>query len=183
MSEVVHIGSLTDSVSISETGLAVVKELSFDQWSTLMGTLSRMDTAFQFALGDALLYGESRYGERYAQAVDVTGQSYQALANYVWVSKAVGKERRVSGLSWTHHRVVAKLDPEKQTELLTLAKKNDWTITTLMEEVRGEPLPKPNVEQVSVPKGMSVRDANAVLHQAANCQSLCSTCPFNKGEE
>ena len=59
MSEVVHIGSLTDSVSISETGLSVVKELSFDQWSTLMGTLSRMDTAFQFALGDALLlWGE-----------------------------------------------------------------------------------------------------------------------------
>jgi hypothetical protein len=86
MSEVVHIGSLTDSVSISETGLAVVKELSFDQWSSLMGTLSRMDTAFQFAIGDALLYGESRYGERYSQAVDVTGQSYQSLANYVWVS-------------------------------------------------------------------------------------------------
>jgi hypothetical protein len=180
MSEVVHIGSLTDSVSISETGLAVVKELSFDQWSSLMGTLSRMDTAFQFAIGDALLYGESRYGERYSQAVDVTGQSYQSLANYVWVSKAVDKDRRIAGLSWTHHRVVAKLDPEKQTELLTLAKKNDWTITTLMEEVRGEPLPKNNLEQVSVPKGMSVSEANAVLHQATNCTSLCDECPFRK---
>jgi hypothetical protein len=180
MSEVVHIGSLTDSVSISETGLAVVKELSFDQWSSLMGTLSRMDTAFQFAIGDALLYGESRYGERYSQAVDVTGQSYQSLANYVWVSKAVDKDRRVAGLSWTHHRIVAKLDPEKQTELLTLAKKNDWTITTLMEEVRGEPLPKNNLEQVSVPKGMSVSEANAVLHQATNCTSLCDECPFRK---
>jgi hypothetical protein len=180
MSEVVHIGSLTDSVSISETGLAVVKELSFDQWSSLMGTLSRMDTAFQFAIGDALLYGESRYGERYSQAVDVTGQSYQSLANYVWVSKAVDKDRRVAGLSWTHHRIVAKLDPEKQTELLTLAKKNDWTITTLMEEVRGEPLPKNNLEQVNVPKGMSVSEANAVLHQANNCTSLCDECPFRK---
>ena len=180
MSEVVHIGSLTDSVSISETGLAVVKELSFDQWSSLMGTLSRMDTAFQFAIGDALLYGESRYGERYSQAVDVTGQSYQSLANYVWVSKAVDKDRRVAGLSWTHHRIVAKLDPEKQTELLTLAKKNDWTITTLMEEVRGEPLTKNNLEQVSVPKGMSVSEANAVLHQATNCTSLCDECPFRK---
>ena len=180
MSEVVHIGSLTDSVSISETGLSVVKELSFDQWSTLMGTLSRMDTAFQFAIGDALLYGESRYGERYAQAVDVTGQSYQSLANYVWVSKAVDKDRRVAGLSWTHHRIVAKLDPDKQTELLKRAKAEDWTITTLMEEVRGEPLPKNNIEQVSVPKGMSVSEANAVLHQANNCTSLCDECPFRK---
>ncbi len=181
MSEVVHIGSLTDSVSISETGLAVVKELSFDQWSSLMGTLSRMDTAFQFAIGDALLYGESRYGERYSQACDVTGQSYQSLANYVWVSKSVTKDRRVPGLSWTHHRVVAKLDPEKQTELLTIAKKNDWTITTLMEEVRGEPLPKNTVEPLLIPEGMSVREANAVLHQASNCTSLCDECPFRKG--
>jgi len=72
------------------------------------------------------------------------------------------------------------LDPEKQTELLKRAKAEDWTITTLMEKVRGEPLPKNNIEQVSVPKGMSVSEANAVLHQANNCTSLCDECPFRK---
>jgi hypothetical protein len=48
-----------------------------------------MDTAFQFAPGDALNYGETRYGERYSQAMEVTGHSYQSLANYAWVAKAV----------------------------------------------------------------------------------------------
>jgi hypothetical protein len=179
--EVVHIGSLSDAVSISETGLSVVRELSFDQWSSLMGTLSRMDTAFQFALGDALNYGSSRYGERYTQAIEMTGQSYQSLANYAWVSKAIPNERRVAGLSWTHHRVVARLEPDEQSRLLKVSKDNDWTISALTEEVRGEPVVKSSTESVTVPTGMSPKEASAVLHNATKvCHDLCESCPFKK---
>jgi hypothetical protein len=180
MTEVVHIGSLTDSVTISETGLAVIRDLSFDQWSSLMGTLSRMDTAFQFALGDALNYGSTKYGERYSQAIEMTGQSYQSLANYAWVSKAVPIDRRVAGLSWTHHRVVARLDPEEQTRLLKIAKEQDWTISALTEEVRGEPVTKAVSDMIPVPSGMTPKDASDVLSTAHACHTLCDSCPFKK---
>jgi hypothetical protein len=180
MSELVYIGSLTDKVSISETGLSVVSELSYDQWSTLMQTLYRMDTAFQFALGDALNYGENRYGERYAQAMEVTGHSYQSLANYAWVSKAVPIDRRVTGLSWTHHRIVARLDSEQQALMLQRALTERMTVTALGEEVRGKPVDKVS-ELIPVPDGMSPRDAEATLHNANSvCHELCETCPFRK---
>lgn len=180
MSEVVYIGSLTDKVSISENGLSVVHDLTFDQWSTLMQTLYRMDTAFQFALGDALNYGETRYGERYSQAMEVTGHSYQSLANYAWVAKAVDMQRRVSGLSWTHHRLVARLEPEQQTEMLQKALNEKLSVTALGDEIRGEPVRK-NTELIPVPEGMSPREAEATLHNANNvCLELCDSCPFRK---
>lgn len=180
MSELVYISSLTDKVSISENGLSVVSELSFEQWSTLMQTLYRMDTAFQFALGDALNYGENRYGERYAQAMEVTGQSYQSLANYAWVSKAVPIDRRESGLSWTHHRIVARLDPDQQTAMLKRATSERMTVTVLGEEVRGKPVDKV-CELIPVPDGMSPREAEATLHNATDiCTELCEACPFRK---
>lgn len=180
MNEVVHIGSLSDSVSISETGLAVIHDLTFDQWSSLMGTLSRMDTAFQFALGDALNYGSTKYGERYTQAIEMTGQSYQSLANYAWVSKAVTIDRRVAGLSWTHHRVVARLDPDEQVRLLSMAKENDWTISALAEEVRGEPVTKTAPELIPVPEGMTPKEASDILSCSKTGHTLCDACPFRK---
>ena len=107
--EVVHIGSMPTSVRISDVGVTFTEEIPFQDWSRLMETLSRMETAFQFAIGDALVYGQAAYGEKYSQAMDATGQSYQALANYCWVSKSVPIGVRQPGLSWTHHRIVATI--------------------------------------------------------------------------
>lgn len=177
MTEIVQIGSLTDSVRISETELVVVQELSFDQWSRLMEVLSKMDTAFQFALGDALNYGERKYGERYSQAMDSTGREYQSLANYAWVSKAVPPEVRVGGLSWTHHRIVARLEPSEQAVLLQKAHSEQWTASALAEMVSGKPVSKVT-EHVSVPKGMTPADAERILKVGASCSNLCDTCPY-----
>lgn len=178
MTEVVQIGSLTDSVRISETELVVVQDLSFDQWSRLMEVLSKMDTAFQFALGDALNYGEKRYGERYTQAIDCTGREYQSLANYAWVSKSVPPEVRVSGLSWTHHRIVARLEPSEQAVLLQRAAAEQWTASALQETVSGKPVVSKAAEHIAVPKGMTPADAERILKVGASCTSVCDTCPY-----
>jgi hypothetical protein len=178
MTEIVQIGSLTDAVRISETELVVVQDLSFDQWSNLMETLSKMDTAFQFALGDALNYGEKRYGERYAQAIECTGKEYQSLANYAWVSKAVPAEVRMSGLSWTHHRLVARLTPQEQSTLLQKAYTEQWTVSALQEAVTGKPVTSKVAEHIAVPKGMTPADAERILKVGASCSGLCDSCPY-----
>jgi hypothetical protein len=178
MTEVVHIGSLTDAVRISETELVVVQDLSFDQWSNLMETLSKMDTAFQFALGDALNYGQSRYGERYAQAIECTGKEYQSLANYAWVSKSVPPDVRVAGLSWTHHRLVARLEPHEQSHLLQKAHTEHWTVSALQEVVTGKPVVSKAGEHISIPKGMTPADAERILKVGASCSGLCDSCPY-----
>jgi hypothetical protein len=177
--EVVHIGSMPTSVRISDVGVTFTEDIAFQDWSRLMETLSRMETAFQFAIGDALAYGQTAYGEKYSQAMDSTGHSYQALANYCWVSKSVPIEVRQPGLSWTHHRIVAKLPPDEQESMLTASVHNEWTIDQLAEVIRGKPVEPKVIETVKVPTGMAPAEAEKILKTAQKCgNTLCDSCPY-----
>ena len=99
-----------------------------------MATLQQLTTAFQFAIGDALNYGQKRYGEKYAQAMDATGCAYQSLANWSWVSNHVPISNRVAGLSWTHHRLVANMGTEQQKQILESAKARGISVTEFERE-------------------------------------------------
>lgn len=194
MSELIH----TDNVSLTSVGLTFIGAITFDEWLGLMATLVRMETAFQFAIGDALIYGESRFGEKYSQAMDVTGLSYQTLANLTWVSKNVPLSNRVDGVSWTHHRVVASVDTEDQRSFLEMAKDKRLSSVDLSEHITGK---QPKVKPVLyVPDGLTLKQAKAVLDRyalvvrdalnstppctdtdtdsATLTNSLCNTCPY-----
>ncbi len=43
---------MPDTVRISDVGIEFMSDISFDDWARLMSTLSRMETAFQFALAN-----------------------------------------------------------------------------------------------------------------------------------
>lgn len=155
----------TDKVSLTSVGLTVVGTLGFDEWMELMSTLVRMETAFQFAIGDALLYGESKFGEKYSQAMDATGLSYQSLANMVWVSRHVPMSNRVDGVSWTHHRVIASVDPTDQRLLLEMARDSSMSATSLQTHISGKE-PRHRV-MVEVPAGITTEDAVRVIREYA----------------
>ncbi len=59
-----------------------------------------------WAIGDWLNYGERRYGEMYAQAVDATGYENGTLRDAKWVSGAYELSIRIYNLSFAHHRIV-----------------------------------------------------------------------------
>lgn len=180
---------LPESVVISTTGIAFTGDIPFDQWELLMATLSRMEVAAQWAIGDALNYGSSRYGEKYTQAMEATGHTYQALANYAWVARAIPMESRNPHLSWTHHRVVAKLTPSDQVAFLSQAEAGDWTVevlSTMVRDASGMEQPDPTMK-VDVPRGITGAEAKAILETAA-CNrrenvELCPYCPYRKVEE
>jgi len=156
----------TDKVNLTSVGLTVVGALAFDEWIELMSTLVRLETAFQFAIGDALLYGESKFGEKYSQAMDATGMSYQSLANMVWVARRVPMCNRVVGVSWTHHRVIASIDPTDQRLLLEMARDSDMPATSLQTHISGKE-PRNRV-MVEVPAGITTEDAMRVIKEYAD---------------
>jgi hypothetical protein len=182
--EVVRIASIPDAIQISEIGITFTGQLDYDDWIRLMGTLTRLEKSVQFAIGDALNYGNSRYGEKYTQAIEATGLTYQALANYSWVAQAVPIGNRRGMVSWSHHRAAAKLPPNEQVTALTLAEENDWTIDDLKEYIDGKPANPRNIETVIVPTGVSPKEASDVLKAYAKCQregdpvEPCSHCPL-----
>ena len=200
--ELVYIGSIPDAVSVTDVGLEFKKDIEYDQWLRLMATLQQLSTAFQFAIGDALNYGQKRYGEKYAQAMDATGCAYQSLANWSWVANNVPIDNRVAGLSWTHHRLVAHIGTSEQKAILESAQLRGISVTEFEKELKGniEEEKKP-VKQINIPDGWTVDDINQALEiisstslpladvyeagltklseEDTKVQRYCAECPYN----
>lgn len=141
------------------------RELTFEEWEQAGQMLQSIGRAWQWWVGDWLNYGEARYGEKYAQAIDLTGLGYDAVANAAWVAAAVEPSTRVETLSWTHHRLVAQLDPLAQREWLTRARDEGMSTRELRTAIdQDDPQPEP-----TIPEG---RYRTIVIDQAPNRELL-----------
>ena len=118
-----------DEFTATPIGLApTTTTVSYDVWDAYGEGLHKVEGAIQWVVGDWLNYGESRYGETYSQAMSHWPDAkYQSLADYSWVARKVEFSLRNENLSWTHHRHVAKLDPDKQEYWLNRAEKESWS--------------------------------------------------------
>lgn len=132
--------------TLSPTGMQLPDDLSFDEWVEVGRKLSLLGKAHQWWVGDWLHYGEHKWGEKYAQAMDETGWAYQTLRDAAWVSGRFELSRRRDNLSWSHHREVAALDPPEAEELLEAAERGGWTRNELRQAV------KTYKRQLAVPK-------------------------------
>lgn len=134
-------------VQYKPTQLMFPPNLSFDDWQEVMGTLAHMHRSFRWWVGDALNYGEDRYGEKYAQWLDSTGLSYPSLADTLWVARQIEPSRRRENLSWSHHREIAGLDSKEQDELLKRAAREELTCSSLRAIVKAEIKQEPECPQ------------------------------------
>ncbi len=96
-------------------------DLPYEDFENLCHVLGTLHEAVRFAIGDAILQGESLYGEQAFQAFERFQLSEEAMKEYVRVAQRVPRARRRKGLSWSHHRAVAALPPPEQKEWLKRA--------------------------------------------------------------
>ena len=130
---------------ISEIGVEFSPALRYAAWARAGLLLGRLGRSHQFWIGDWLVFGEARYGERFAQAAEATGYDAGTLLNLAHVARAVERSRRRPELSWGHHHAVAALDPAEQARLLDAAVAGEplpaggrrpWSVARLREAVR-----------------------------------------------
>lgn len=114
-------GALTP---VSLTLPATISQDEYEALGTMLGTYRE---SLHWAIGDWLAYGERRWGEESYQLSEALGISEASRLQYVRVATLIAPARRMRGLSWTHHRHVAHLEPETQTELLQKAVDNGWS--------------------------------------------------------
>jgi DNA modification methylase len=117
-------------------GLKLPNGLSFEQWQMLVAQLRMIMRACMWWWGDALAYGERRYGVMYKQALDRADYDYQTLRDAAWVSGRFELSRRRDKLTWSHHREVAALEPQQQDALLDQAESERMTRDQLRRAVR-----------------------------------------------
>lgn len=148
-------------------------DLSFERYEELLRAAGAVKNASSFWIGDLVNFGDARYGERYAQAIDATGLRYGTIANYAYVCSRVAPSRRIENLSFAHHEAVAKLEPADQSGWLQKAAGNGWSRDELRDAMRDagrlqppEPPPAAKVPaRQEVLTGMSAVEATRGLSE------------------
>jgi hypothetical protein len=134
--------SLTDGIQMTHTGALIDPTITFDEFCHGLQNCQQVANGALWALGDLLLYGESRgeWGEMYAQAVDLTKKSYTTLTQAVRLSKAYPPADRVAAVSWSHHReALVEKDPEARHALLHRAAAEGLSREAVRSLVVGDP--------------------------------------------
>ena len=119
-------------------GLRLPASLSFERWQALGRRIGSINNASSWWLGDWAFYGEGRYGEKYKQAIAVTGLDYQTLRNYAWVAGRFDLSRRRDKLSFAHHAELAALPEHEQDKWLDQAEGSRWSRNELRTQLRNE---------------------------------------------
>jgi hypothetical protein len=120
--------------------LELDSDMSFEEWATVGQRIARICSGSAWALGDWLLFGERRFGERYRSAVDATNLDYQTLRNYAWVARSFEPARRRHLLSFQHHAEVAALPAPEQDLWLHRAEVQGWSRNELRRRRAAQPL-------------------------------------------
>lgn len=132
----VHVRDFADVVDYRATQLVIDGALELDEYENLLATLGRITRGHQWWVGDALVYGENRYGEdTFSQAADALDLEPHTLVNYRYVASAVEPSRRREDLTWSHHAEVARLTAGDQRRALAAAVKNGWNVRQLRDHV------------------------------------------------
>lgn len=100
-------------------------ELSYEEWVEAGDELQFMYSSIYWWLGAWLNEGERRYGEKYVQGINLTGNALENLKKFKYVEDRVKESTRHPSLSWTHHYYVCHLTEEEQVEWLHHAEKNE----------------------------------------------------------
>lgn len=125
---------------LTATSFDLPADLPFEIYVAVGWKLAERRKHTMWWISEWLLHGERVYGETYTQAAEITGLSPDTLKNYVSTANRVPRERRRPELHFSHHQVVAALEPEDQEIWLDKAVVNNWTRAELQAHLRPSPI-------------------------------------------
>jgi hypothetical protein len=120
---------------LTPTGVLITGTPAFEEWHEATVWAQKVEHASPFWIGDLLAFGEQAYGEKYAQAVEVTGCTAGHLMNVVSVAQKIPAARRRQDLSYSHHAEVASLPEAEQEIWLDRAEAEALTVKDLRHQV------------------------------------------------
>jgi hypothetical protein len=130
----------TDSVApASLTGVSWIPkaDIGLETWIEQGKRLGCVGRSVGWWLGDWLIYGNQKFGEKYVRATRITGYDAQTLMNMAYVASRFPSSRRRSALSWSHHAELAALEVSEQERWLDMVEEQRMSVRSLRIEVRG----------------------------------------------
>ncbi len=111
-------------------------ELERRDWLEAGRRIGEISRCSQWWVGDWLRYGTRRWGDGYTEAAKITGYDPATLRNLAWVASQVDLSLRSDKLTWSHHALVAPLEPDEQRRWLALAERERMSVADLRIELR-----------------------------------------------
>lgn len=122
--------------SISEVAWTGNEGMEYRDWVFEGRRIGAMGRGSPWWVGDWLLYGTARWGERYAEAVKITGYDAKSLRNMRYVASRFDLSLRRDVLSWSHHALLVALDVEERRSWLDRAVSDKLSVDDLRVELR-----------------------------------------------
>jgi N6-adenosine-specific RNA methylase IME4 len=126
---------------LNKTNLTFKRDVSKDEWMSVFQALKQVEGCVQFWIGDCLAYRQQKWG-MYDDIAEETGMEVRTLREYKMVAENIKSGARAPELSYTHHREVASLPPEKQELFLNKAVEENLSVRELREEIRRDKVEK-----------------------------------------
>jgi hypothetical protein len=130
------VGAAGATTELTRVGWTPSGDIGLPEWSALGRRFGEIGRCSQWWLGDWILYGNQRFGERYTRAVKLTGYDAQSLMNMVYVASRFAISRRRESLSWSHHAALAAMDVAEQERWLDRASAERLSVADLRVALR-----------------------------------------------
>lgn len=114
------------------TGGSLPDDMSMADWEAVGRVLAAQRDTNTWAIADWIRH--VKWGARYGDGSRITGLSVQRLMNIASVARRFETSRRRENLSFYHHEVVARFEPETQDKWLDRAEASGWSGTRLATE-------------------------------------------------
>jgi hypothetical protein len=135
------------------------EDMGHPEWVASGRRLGAIGRGAQWWLGDWLLYGAAKWGEKYVEASKITGYDVGSLRNMASLASQFDSSRRRDNLTWGHHAAIASLDPGEQEHWLDRAIALRLSVADLRIELRAARRGhRETAESQSLPRHTSAAD-------------------------
>lgn len=109
-----------DRVTILEgsIGLELSSDTTIEESLAVLGYATALSDHVGFMIGDVLNFGESKWGQKYAAALNQTGYAKSTLKGYAEAAKRIPAAKRQASLTFSQHREILRLPDEKMDTVL-----------------------------------------------------------------
>jgi hypothetical protein len=124
------------SAQFHERSLALPEKLTIKGWLKIVEAIDTVREGARWWFGDAIIAGETRWGETYSQALDANKYDYATLRNLRSVSKRYAPAERIYDLSWSHYNAAMGVPLDVARGILAEAFANDWSVAQVREYIK-----------------------------------------------
>lgn len=134
------------------TGIQIHGNPTFEDWIRELDSVWFSGNAVNWAVGDLMLYGEDKFGEKFAQAVDNTRWKIHTLQNIMTTCRAFTPDERRPNVAFSSHAECASLTGENRKLAMDNLESGVWNraqVRAYKKQLKGDSTPKTKTVSVN----------------------------------